>query len=72
VFVVRLPLNPKHPDRICWGCDTFCPEDDMRCGNGTIRCPHPIEIFGESWKDEDSAPATSPWSQVVGAPAPSL
>ena len=45
----KLPLHPKHPERICWGCDIYCPEDDMRCGNGTIRAPHPIELFGDDW-----------------------
>lgn len=50
--MVRPPLFPKNPDRVCWGCDTFCPADDMRCGNGTIRCPHPIEIFGDDWVEE--------------------
>jgi len=50
--VARLPLTPKNPDRVCWGCDKFCPADDMRCGNGTIRCPHPIEIFGDDWVKE--------------------
>lgn len=42
-------LNPKHPERICWGCDKFCPADDLRCGNGTIRTQHPAEIFGQDW-----------------------
>ena len=45
----KLPLHPKHPERICWGCDKFCPADDMRCGNGTIRAPHPAELFGDDW-----------------------
>jgi hypothetical protein len=44
-----LPLHPKHPDRVCWGCERYCPADDMVCGNGTIRCPHPCELFGEDW-----------------------
>jgi hypothetical protein len=21
----------------------------MRCGNGTIRAPHPAELFGDDW-----------------------
>ena len=45
------PLHPKHPDRICWGCDKYCPADDLSCGNGTIRTPHPVELFGEDWLD---------------------
>ena len=42
-------LNPKHPERICWGCDRYCAADDLVCGNGTIRTPHPCELFGEDW-----------------------
>lgn len=45
----KLALNPKHPERICWGCDKYCPADDLRCGNGTIRTQHPVELFGEGW-----------------------
>jgi hypothetical protein len=39
----------------------------MCCGNGTIRAPHPVELFGEDWvewlekqehPDEETAPAT--------------
>jgi hypothetical protein len=46
---VKLPLNPKHPERICWGCDKYCPADDLACGNGTIRTQHPAELFGDDW-----------------------
>jgi hypothetical protein len=45
------PLNPKNPERICWGCDKYCPPDAMRCGNGSERTQHPIELFGEGWND---------------------
>jgi len=45
----KVALNPKHPDRICWGCDKYCSANDLRCGNGTIRTPHPVELFGEDW-----------------------
>ncbi len=44
-----LALNPKHPERICWGCDKYCSADDLGCGNGTIRTQHPVELFGEDW-----------------------
>jgi len=47
--VAEFPKLPKHPERICWGCDKLCPADDMRCGNGTIRAPHPVELYGEDW-----------------------
>ena len=47
----KVALNPKHPERICWGCDKYCSADDLRCGNGTIRTQHPVELFGEDWLD---------------------
>jgi hypothetical protein len=45
----KIALKPKHPERICWGCDKYCSADDLRCGNGTIRTQHPVELFGEDW-----------------------
>ncbi len=47
----KVPLHPKHPERVCWGCDKLCPANDLRCGNGTIRTPHPVELFGEDWNE---------------------
>jgi hypothetical protein len=47
----KIALNPKHPERLCWGCEKLCPANDLRCGNGTIRTPHPAELFGEDWLD---------------------
>ncbi len=43
--------NPAHPERICWGCDRLCPASDLGCSNGTIRTPHPKELFGDDWED---------------------
>jgi hypothetical protein len=51
-------LNPRHPERVCWGCDKYCPNDDLACGGGTIRTPHPQELFGEGWLE---------WSQNRGS-----
>ena len=45
----KIPIHPPHPERICWGCDKYCPAEDLRCGNGTIRAPHPVELFGDDW-----------------------
>jgi hypothetical protein len=42
-------LHPSHPERICWGCDRYCAAHDLICGNGTIRTPHPVELFGKDW-----------------------
>ena len=47
--MARIPLRPPNPERICWGCDKYCPEDSLACGNGTIRTPHPVELFGDDW-----------------------
>jgi hypothetical protein len=30
------PVAPRHPERICRGCDKYCAEDDLACGNGTL------------------------------------
>jgi hypothetical protein len=45
----KFPIRPGHPERICWGCEHFCPANDMRCGNGTERAQHPIELWGDDW-----------------------
>lgn len=37
-------LHPKHPERICWGCDKYCRANDLCCREE--RVPHPIEPFG--------------------------
>jgi hypothetical protein len=49
--VARIPLNPVHPERICWGCDKYCAADDLGCANGTVRTMHPCELFGPDWFD---------------------
>ena len=28
----RFPQAPAHPERVCWGCDRYCPVNAMRCG----------------------------------------
>lgn len=55
----RFPSNPAQAQRLCWGCDLYCAADDLRCGNGSLRTPHPAELFGADWET---------W--VPGAPAP--
>jgi Protein of unknown function (DUF3079) len=47
--MATIPVTPAHPERTCWGCDKYCPADDLRCGNGTVRTMHPLELFGEDW-----------------------
>lgn len=55
----KVLLNPGHPERICWGCEKYCPADDLACGNGTIRTPHPSELFGDDWLEWEAGRAES-------------
>ncbi|MFS8978487.1 DUF3079 domain-containing protein [Cupriavidus necator] len=45
----KFPIHPSHPERVCWGCDKYCPADAMGCGNGSSRTQHPIELLGDDW-----------------------
>lgn len=45
----KFPLHPKHPERICWGCDKYCSASEMHCGNGSDRTQHPSELLGDDW-----------------------
>lgn len=59
----KFPLHPKHPERICWGCDKYCSIDAMQCGNGTDRTQHPVELFGDDWFEfgnQEIAPEKEP------------
>ena len=66
--MARLPLRPAHPESICWGCDRYCPATDLGCANGSIRTPHPCELFGDDWYEWtlDRQPADA----VTGTPEP--
>ena len=48
----KFPLHPRHPERICWGCDKYCPADSLICGNGAGRTEHPMEALGKDWYKE--------------------
>lgn len=65
----KFPIKPAHPDRICWGCDRYCPSDSLQCGNGSLATPHPSELFGEDWLDWglDAKPATPAAPAAAGA-----
>ncbi|WP_332611890.1 DUF3079 domain-containing protein [Achromobacter sp. ESBL13] len=45
----KFPMHPKHPERVCWGCDQYCASDAMKCGNGSDRTMHPAELLGDDW-----------------------
>ena len=61
----KLALHPKHPERICWGCDQYCSADDLRCGNGTIRTQHPCELFGDDWLEWEVGQRTTEHATLV-------
>ena len=67
----KCPIKPANPERICWGCDRYCPSDALQCGNGTLATPHPSELFGDDWMDWglDARAAAVP-DAAVGETAP--
>jgi hypothetical protein len=40
-------IHPKHPERICWGCERYCSWNDLACREE--RVTHPIETEGYDW-----------------------
>ncbi len=55
----KFPIAPKHPERICWGCDKYCSADDLQCGNGCERIQHPMELDGAQWYEKGD------WSNLL-------
>ncbi len=47
----KFPIHPDKPEKICWGCDKYCPSDSLACGNGADRTQHPVELFGKDWME---------------------
>jgi len=45
--MAKVPIHPKHPERICWGCEKYCPVTHLCCRE--TRVEHPVELFGEDW-----------------------
>jgi len=66
-MVKKFPLHPTNPQRICWGCDKYCPADDMACGNGSSRTQHPVELFGDDWNGFDDEDTLSPGTDCTTA-----
>jgi len=60
--MAAIPLHPANPERICWGCERYCPADSLACANGTVRTQHPVELFGEDWLEwSNRTPAEPAW-----------
>ena len=64
---IRKPvlLRPRHPERVCWGCDKFCPANDMACGNRTIRTLHSWELLGDAWLEGEPTGASDEGAIVI-------
>ena len=43
--------DAAHPEGICWGCERLCAAESLGCANGSIRTPHPKELFGDDWEE---------------------
>lgn len=69
----KFPIHPKHPERICWGCDKYCSVDSLKCGNGSDRTQHPMELFGDDWFEfgnQESEPSNVPIAVAEATPDP--
>ena len=73
-MIKRFPVKPAHPERICWGCDRYCPADAMACGNGSVATLHPSELFGEDWEGwgADLATPAKPGGTPIAGQAPAM
>ncbi len=40
-------IYPKHPERICWGCEKLCPANHLMCRE--TRAQHPVELYEDDW-----------------------
>jgi hypothetical protein len=61
------PIHPANPHRVCWGCDKYCAADAMVCGNGSVRTPHPMELFGADWDTWNQGGPAQEAEQAEGA-----
>lgn len=56
--MVKAPLQPKHPERVCWGCEKYCPTNHLCCRESRVE--HPIELFGPDWVQNDKREPNGP------------
>jgi hypothetical protein len=45
--MAKAPTHPKHPERVCWGCEKYCPANHLCCRE--TRVEHPVEVLGDDW-----------------------
>ena len=60
--MAKAPTHPKHPERVCWGCEKYCPVGHLNCRE--TRVEHPIELFGEDWMEEEPNPHANSEEQL--------
>jgi hypothetical protein len=63
--VVELSVSsifPKHPERICWGCEKLCPANHLMCRE--TRVAHPVELYGDDWWQDSNADSKSDMIQI--------
>lgn len=72
----KFPIKPASPERICWGCDKYCPADALQCGNGSVATQHPSVLFGDDWQSwgldarkDETQPAPPPLAPSQEAPS---
>ncbi len=66
----KFPIHPQHPERTCWGCDKYCAANDLRCGNGSERTQHPMELFGDDWFEWNPLDDVEASTAQPGTPPP--
>ncbi len=49
-------IYPKHPERVCWGCEKLCPANHLMCRE--TRAAHPVELFGDDWWEASNTQPT--------------
>jgi hypothetical protein len=53
----QLPLKPANPERVCWGCDKYCPADDLAAA--TVRSGRRIRASGSAMTGSSGSLAPS-------------
>lgn len=50
-------IHPRHPERVCWGCEKLCPVNHLMCRE--TRAAHPAELFGDDWWEASNPQPTA-------------
>lgn len=66
--MAKIPIHPKYPERICWGCEKLCPTNHLGCRE--TRAAHPVELFGEDWWEASNPQSDAESETAVPASEP--